>query len=354
MANKFNLIGYEDYNVIVLSNIFFSDYAKVRDYSSFNPQILEGDYLLTSSIGDYSLTNIEGDFPSSPELLNEAKTLYVHPSCTLSRTLISKKYKKSLNPWLADAVVVPNPDANMFSWYNDVWVFYNKDVNTYFMLKDSYWHKLKEEDVPKNTIFSSLLNYEVINNLLKCAPQLKYNIQDLLSSTFIEKTGWRLVHKRGKWYTDALTGIIPKNKIVYEKDVVKSLDDKESDIDYESLTSIKEMLLSSDKDTKLAGIKALSMLNYMQYPQSVKYIISETVWNWQYDKITTSTAVRYMLKALTGNGSGRYVRFYDRFISQKDWELFRQLIVGDENFNPNGYSFLFFDGNMQLTPRLKD
>lgn len=353
MANKFRLVGYEDYNVIVLTDIFFSDYGKIREYSYFNPSVLEGDFLLTSSLGDYSLSNISRDFPSNDELLADAKTLYVHPSCTLSRTLISKKYKKSLNPWLADAVIVPKPDGNMFSWANNVSVFFNKSVDTYYILKDNYWHKYRDTDIPKDAIFRDLLHPDVIDNLLKCKSNIKYNIYDLLGSTFVENTYWNSIHKKGKWYTDALTGIIPKNKIVYEDAVVKSLDDKESDIDLESLTSIKEMLLSSDRDTKLAGMKALAMLNYMQYPQSVKYVINRTVWNWQNDGINTSTAVRYMLKALTGNGSGRYVRFHDRFISQKDWDLFRQLIVGDECFNPSGYNFLFFDGNMQLTPRLK-
>jgi hypothetical protein len=49
------------------------------------------------------------------ELLNTAKKVFTHSSCKLSRSMLGEKYKKSLNPFLSDAIVIPKPDYSGLS-----------------------------------------------------------------------------------------------------------------------------------------------------------------------------------------------------------------------------------------------
>jgi hypothetical protein len=122
------------------------------------------------------------------------------------------------------------------------------------------------------------------------------------------------------------------------------------------------MLESSDDETVGAGLKALSMMDYMHYPNSVRYIIKNLSRNnYYYNKAANSTSVRFMRKQLSGSGKGiMWLGSYDMEIYEQDYELLKQLILHYEpRYKDNLLSrmkifpFMKVSNDGILIPRLK-
>ena len=131
------IYGFEDYNIVALGDSYFRN-----TWSSYLPYGFDnagGNYIINKDL-PYEMEARQNPMYSwqydiiftpelcinHPELLATAKKVYTHPSCKLSRSMMQEKYKKSLNPYLSDAVVIPNPYLGGFVLY-DVALFINEN-----------------------------------------------------------------------------------------------------------------------------------------------------------------------------------------------------------------------------------
>ena len=155
----------------------------------------------------------------------------------------------------------------------------------------------------------------------------QYNIDDALDAGFIYTGHLLFIPNTHSYAMDILTSNLPKDKIVFEESVQDSLGDETNQLTFDSLVSIRDMLDSTDANTVSAGLKALSMMDWMHYPNSVKYIMNRTdKYKWLYNKASNSTSVKYMLSTISGNKARRHwPGNYDNDIYEQDFELFKQL-----------------------------
>ena len=104
----------------ILTDTYVNDYMiRAHWWDTGNTHFIPDKVVLNQYGRNYADTSFVVDHK---ELLETAKTVYVHPSCKVSRTLLSQKYKKTLNPWTADVIVVPQPNKNNF-YVDDTAVF---------------------------------------------------------------------------------------------------------------------------------------------------------------------------------------------------------------------------------------
>ena len=146
---------------------------------------------------------------------------------------------------------------------------------------------------------------------------------------------------------------------MYETTIQNSLASEENKVTLDSLISIKEMLDSDDEDTVSAGIKALSMMDYMHYPNSVKYILNNASYKFRYSKAYNSVPVKFMLKSLNeGYWSNRNAALkFSSSIYEDDFEMYKQLlghytkgsIMNELNYLP----FMTINDAGMLVPKLK-
>jgi hypothetical protein len=154
---------------------------------------------------------------------------------------------------------------------------------------------------------------------------------------------------------DILTNSIPRDKIVWETSVMESLGNDTNQLSLDNLISIKDMLESSDDNTVSAGLKSLSMMDWIHYPNSVRFILREidNKWNWAYNKACDSTSVKYMLRSLSPNTNsrGRWPGEYDHTIYKEDYDLFKQLKIHFDKCTPeNVLSYMRYFNFMTVTP----
>lgn len=261
------------------------------------------------------------------ELLNTAKKVYTHPCCNLSRSMMGEKYKKSLNPFLSDAVIIPKPNYNQFILSKKA-LFINEQAKIILTI-------YADSDDAINHISNAHEGDKFIS-LISCSPSSyrddsrPFNVSDVLDSEFFYYGEVLCIPNSQHWALEILTHQLPADKIVFEESVQESLGTESNQLDFDSLCSIMDMLNSSDEDTVSAGLKSLSMMDWMHYPQSVKFILNNTdnKWNWVYNKACNSTSVKYMMQTITG-GIGmkrnRWPGYYDREIYEEDFELFKKL-----------------------------
>ena len=123
------------------------------------------------------------------------------------------------------------------------------------------------------------------------------------------------------------------------------------------------MLESSDSNTVAAGLKSLSMMDWMHYSNSVKYIINRVDnYNWRYNNAVNSTSVKYMLRTLSNsNNRGRWPGSFNREIYSEDYKLFTELRMHYENISPDNLldnmrflEFMTTTTQGVLTPRIKE
>ncbi len=354
--SKVKLLGFEEYHVVVpdvdvlerttCSHSYMDD--RKADYI-FVPE----EYMTAMGASISSIRRLQ-EFPEHKEVLDTAKTVYMHPCCSFPKSYATKKYKKTLNPWLADAVVVPNLTKKSFYLWDDMYIFINEDKKLIAIIRKSWNDAVRNRIVPGATI-SSIANSDMsylINLRSQYNNYFDFDLMDLFDAKFENKLNLLKCDKKDNYIVDLIMGALPKNKLVYDDSFVASLNDDTNQITYDVLKSIKEMLSSSDDEIVGTGMKALTTLNYMDYPNSVKYILRNSNSNWFHNKAKSSTAFKYLYRNLLN--SSRYVRFNDRDISREDWDIFAQMHRDDGNGHmlPN-YNFTYFDGNYNLQVKFK-
>jgi len=333
---KVHIYGFEEYDMTSLSNSIYYNHNHLYSYGTIYGTMLpynymEGGYKIILdkglpfkfSYGAGSCIEFEPSINTNhKELLATAKKVYVHPSCKLSRAMLSQKYKKCNNPWMADVVVIPDCGINDCRIKN-VSLFLNESAHLMLYCDNSYSaDNIKDANsIPEGTRLGDYITKveEWSTTHLKK--------EEILDAKFFY-VGEALVVPKGSLHIyDILTQQVPNNKLVFESDIMATLSTDENKVTFESLTSIKEMLDSTDEDTVSAGFKALSMMDWMHYPNSIRYVIRNNIRMNRYNKAVDSTSVKYMLQSLSNN-SGRmhWPGDYDNSIYEQDYELFKKLI----------------------------
>lgn len=325
-----------NFNVLLNKGLPFKFYKDSNGLCKFNPSINTG----------------------NKELLEKAKTVYVHPSCTLSRSMLTQKYKKCNNPWTADVVVIPKPSTN--DVYTKHWsVFLNEKAHLIVKCenyRDST--KSKAESIPEGTRLGDMIySYDEWN-------QSKINKDDVLDAQLIYVGDVLLLRSKDSSLYDILTQQIPSNKLVCEEDIQATLGNEDNKITFENLVSIREMLHSSDANTVSAAFKALSMMDWIHYPNSIRYILKGDIKSTRYNKATNSTSVKYMLNSLTkplSAGRRHWPGDYDNDIYEQDFELFKKLVCYYYHIDDNVtltkeiryFSFMTISSEGLIVPNLK-
>lgn len=283
----------------------------------------------------------EPPYENNTNLLAPGKSMYIHPYCTISRTLAYTKYTRVINPWLADVVVVPkmkeNPDINLVN----LALFINEESRIIVAVQPQYGYLDKFQGLAEGVALKEALTSDF--NDCPLYRRADYD-KALEEATFIGVETFVKIPMEDSHLVDILAGVIPKDKTVFEGFVQESLGDKNNKPDLATLLSIRDMLCSSDEDTVGAAIKALSMLDYIHYPNSITCVLHHcTRGLWQYHKALNATSVKFMLKQLYGTRwrvmwrSGGY---YTDDISQEDYELFKQLYKEFESLHNNEDAYL--------------
>lgn len=373
LKNHTYIYGFEDYGIVALN-----DNCLTNNWGFFLPYnylTFTGNYIINKNlpIRVYNTThpihswvnyvNFEPELATDhKELLNTAKKVFVHSSCALSRSMMAEKYKKSLNPYLSDAIVIPKPDYGEFGLYK-VALFINNQAKLIVKVEvgnDEPYNKVK--DAPEGTKFQALISSMPDDSY---GNHKSYNTNDMLEAELFYCGEVLYVPNSQSWAMDVLTHIIPADKIVFEESVQNSLGNETNQLDFDSLCSIMDMLNSSDEDTVSAGLKSLSMMDWMHYPQSIKFILSNTEnkYRWIYNKAANSTSVKYMIKTIAGKSAYRrswWSGGYDNEIYEEDFELFKKLkchydhIQPDQILNEIRYiNFMMVDANGFITPNFK-
>lgn len=291
-------------------------------------------------------------FREHKEVLDKAKTVYVHPSCTLSRNLVYLKYKKASNPFLADVVVIPK--ASPVDVPN-IAVFVNEgEKKVYYIdVSDSNNYTFNVGSTLRSMMPCSDSN---INDLIRNG----YNVKPIIDSVLEYYGPLAEIRKKDSFLVDILTHSLPKDKLVYEDTIMKTLSTEDNQITFESMCSIYDMLQSTDADTVGAAIKALSTMDYMNYPCSVKFVFQTGSSMYMTNKATSSTAAKYMFKQLTGGTARRWMHIHEDTISQKDYDLFKKMVqYTHKNMSEDdvmqyisSYNFAYKDNNFVVRPRI--
>ena len=338
LKNHSIIHGFEDYNIVYLGDTCFWGSWGFRvpyNYCDFaGSYIINKDLPVTvSSVTNPTYSWLESIYFSPEiavnhkELLDTAKKVFTHPSCKLSRSMMGEKYKKSLNPFLSDAIVIPKPDYSNLSLHKYA-LFINEDAKMLVMVY---------VDEPKaHTHIKDVCEGTKFKDIITCSPDepyathKPYNTSDMLDAELFYYGEVLYIPNDQSLIAEVLTHNLPSEKIVFEESVQESLGDETNQLDFDNLCSIKDMLESSDENTVSAGLKSLSMMDWMHYPQSIKFILNniDNKWNWVYNKACNSTSVKYMIKTITGTVARNRTRWpgdYDEEIYKKDFELFKQL-----------------------------
>lgn len=347
------LYGFEDHRMMTFDSRIFSS----TPYSGY---IVNYEYTGSGTLffcnkditkGMYKYEFTHPLYCDHPELLDTAKKVYVHSSCKISRSMMAEKYKKAVNPWVADAVVVPEYDDGDVN-IPFMAVFINSSAKICAVVQMS-----EESDIER---FSSLPIGTEFRSLVDCNYVQDDSWDDVCEAT-LEYAG-RIIHVQANSILyDIMTNGFPVDKTVYEKTVQDSLGTEDNKMTLDALISIKEMINSSDKDSQGAAMKALSLMDFMHYPNSVKYVLMHCNDSFRYNKAANSTSFKYMMQYLCGYSRRRWwPGSYNDNISQEDYELFKQLVCYDHKCDEKGFysyvkyiNFIRIDDTGHLTPILK-
>ena len=339
LKNRTHIHGFEDYRIVKLHCGCFSwncdfDVPYCFDDSTNVYLINENLPVRVSNKNDVkydwlkTVTFVPTLCENHKELLSDAKKMYIHQSCKLSRSLVAEKYKKSLNPWMSDVVVVPSIDYNNLYLENYVLFMCESD-------KVIVAVTLNGEEVMKKfndyTIGTQFRHYATGNPSYYPGRSSEISPSNchIMDSELFYVGEVLQVPNSCSFVADILTNSIPRDKTVFEESVMESLSNESNQLSFDSLISIKDMLESSDENTVSAGLKSLSMMDWIHYTNSVRYILNvvDNKWNWAYNKACNSTSVKYMIRSLAPNANsrGRWPGAYDQTIYEEDYSLFKQL-----------------------------
>ena len=136
-----SLYGFEGYKLYYLSNKLIDGLS--HDYWCYQVRLINyaNTYAIAKNLNTdvYIVNYNQAEFRSPvyknhKELLNTASKIYIHPNCKISRTAVSSKYKKVLNPWAADVAILPAYDANDIDCNNDA-IFVNEKTRSIFLIE---------------------------------------------------------------------------------------------------------------------------------------------------------------------------------------------------------------------------
>lgn len=357
------LYGFEDYEVVYVGEFSFYTANPWMPYTTSSSAVtyLTLDMNLPVNVKRKGRDCCDVIFSPAlcsdhPELLDTAKKVYVHPSCKISRSMVAEKYGKSLNPWLCDAVVIPDV-KNENSYIANTAIFCN-DAAKLMVIIELYDHSLiaTAAAFQSGTTFKSLITGDLGRRTTE------YNMSDVLNAEFFYSGECLVVFNSESFVLDILTRKLPVAKTVFEQTVQKSLSSKDNQLSLNILNNIRDMLESSDNETVSAGLKALSMMDYMHYPNSVRYIIKNLHRNnYYYNKAANSTSVRFMREQLSGSSKrNMWPGRYDMEIYEQDYKLLKQLILHYEPYykedilsRMKDFPFMKVSNDGILIPRLK-
>lgn len=359
------LYGFEDYKIVKIGFPFTYTWSWSVPYSTEKYSIkyvadnnlpIKQDPNANSHYAPFSFE--PALYEDNKELLATAKKLYVHPSCKISRSLMAEKYSKSLNPWMADAVVVPEPS------YNNLWInrnsllFINENAKLIVVSLADCEDAIKlAESFELGSTFRSLCRMETSDRAT-----VDYKSEDLLNAELFYKGLLLEVPNNQQHILDILTRSLPVSKTVFEDTVQESLSTEDNQVTLESLVNIIEMLNSTDRNTNNAALKALSMLDYMHYSNSIKYVIREQAGsNYKYIQAANSTPVKFMFHKLSQRTNRNcWPGGYSSNIYECDYQLFLQLLKHYEHYTDETihnalryYPFMRIGSDGILVPNIK-
>lgn len=337
MAKNSFIYGFEDYRIVRVSPFIFSCntecavYGSCTDYS----YIINKNLALEVNIDTYS-GKIDFNPPicNHVELLDTAKRLFIHSNCNLSRSLISEKYKRNMSPYLSDAVVIPNPYEVWIQSYKMA-LFINEKAKVILAIDISDDEKAENivKAIPMRSLLRNLINCNINLNLIYHS-YIK-NTSDVLDAELMYVGRVLRTPSSCSLISDILMSKLPLNKIVYEQSVMQSLSSEANQLTFDNMVSIKDMLDSSDTNTVSAGLKALSMMDWIHYVNSIKFILKKTNGCWKSNKAANSTSVKYMFRTLfESTVRRRWPGAYTPTIYQEDFDLFKQLKVYYDKSTP--------------------
>lgn len=372
---KYELYGFEDYEILTyptrildptntLSRYDFYQYGYQENILYFVEPYYElpldkqpyGDYVDWDSLVKFN-----------DNILENAKSLYIYSDCKIPKRNVAVKYKRAKNPFLADAIVLPPLEK-----HNSVTqglFFINESAKKIFIVVNYSNKETSDPSITAGTKFSSILTsrqHLEFNNMIGIFSGVnegdyREDIKNLLDSEVLASGSYITIYANEGFKLDILSGVLPASKFVSEKAVMKSLGNQDNEITFENLMSIKEMLRSSDYDTQGSAIKALASMDYMSYPVSVKYVLSERQHNWCYNKATNTTAAKFMFKSLLNKTARGCIWFREKEISEKDYEILHKLLLeeyeNDEtrvDYWLRNRDFTYEDVNYNIYPRLKN
>lgn len=364
---KKNIIveGFEGYDVRMMSTRIFVKYNAYLSpwYSNHLWEVPascryvlyeKGNQILNEIINS---TNLSRVFPETGNM-DGVETVYIHPDCKLSKTLVYQKYKRCLDPWKADVVVIPNPS------------YKRCDVNENIMLS-----------VSDSSVFLCSLSSEYLDSVIpgktvgECAgvkpwrydsdssvsTEMKAQFKEACNSV-IDGVYNTIQYVSGMdWIKNYIDGVLPKDKIVWESTIQKYLGSEENKITVESLQGILEMLKSSDNATQATGLKALSVMDWANYPASVRYVLQDAITNTSsliYNNAWKATSVKFMKNGLK-NAYSRHCPFQlynQRSITRKDWDVLKPLVKKTGNWDASflgscGFLIISDSGTIEINEK---
>ena len=373
---KSTLYGFEDYKIWSLYVNFINVTYPIAwlwyEYSSNKYITVNGTSIICKD-NNYNRKLDENIVKDHKNLIDTAKTVYVHKCCNIPRTLVSSRFKKTLDPWTADIVVIPKSKDLCSNYYKAV-LFIDENTKSIIMYNVGYWPEVS----PLNDTEKALWNMSENMKLRDVLPEntdldihsrgttpSQEECESLKDSVLLYKGLLYNIVPKEEYLMDICTNSLPKDKIVFEDTLQSALGTEENKITFESLISIYEMLNSKDADAINAGLKSLAMMDYVHYSNSVIYMLNQLdSHNYRWCKASNSTAVKFMLRHLCGE-----IRTYRRStylgesdtVYEEDYELYKQLV---EHFDKRDnvsildkmiyVNFITINSEGMLVPRLKE
>lgn len=369
--NKAHIYGFEDYNILSAYQNIISDYTLYnRAYITAMFDRGQARYIITRDLpvkiqedSNYHLQFTPSLCENHKDILSTAKKVYVHPNCTLSRSMMAEKYKKSLNPFLSDAVVIPSIDTKEL-WVDSIALFINENKKMIVKVKlDSAAASAKLSATPLGTKLESMATSNIeLSSYYSKNPEMSLN--EILDSELMYCGDLLRIPNNQSYIFDLLTYKLPMDKIVFEESMQESLGDENNIISFDTLISIKDMLDSSDDNTVSAGLKALSMMDWIHYSNSVKFIfnILGNARKWKNNPAANSTSVKYMMQTISGSKYKSYwPGDYEDKIFEEDYELFKQLKTYYDKVTPeelpkylSSLNFMTVNSMGFVTPNIRE
>jgi hypothetical protein len=297
-----SVYGFDGYDAKELG--YYALYSKTLNNPCNTGKYLIPEKCLINSVSKNNTSTINFD---------TVKSVYIHPSCKMPRILLDK-YKKVLDPWKADICIVDDNVINNFSANVERYPYIVKDDKKiiYIINRPSYLKELLNVDDVVGHTLSEIPNsyFGEIANLPLCEENFLSISTRVYSSYLI------------KQYQDIRLGLLPKDKVVSDTDVLNYISGKNNTLDVDTMMSIYDLVKSSDKDTKVLGLKTLSLLDYIHYPNSARFIIG-SINSLQLFKPSIAS-ITYMYKKLDIRKCSD-TSFWGKTLSKKDFEMLAQL-----------------------------